>query len=72
MSNPTLTPVSFSYETAALATGLSENMIRRAVRKGDLSVRYVRIDGRDVAKPVIERAELEHWVASGAAERGAA
>ena len=65
----TLTPVAFSYDTAALATGLSPNVIRRAVRGGDLAVKYVRVDGREVSKPVIERAELERWVAAGADER---
>lgn len=68
----TLTPVSFSYETAALATGLSADVIRRAVRNGDLGVKYVEIQGRAIAKPVIERAELERWISAGTDERGAA
>ena len=68
----TLTPVSFSYETAALATGLSTDVIRRAVRMGDLAVKYPQIEGKALAKPVIERAELERWIAAGKDERGAA
>ena len=39
---------------------------------GDLAVKYARVDGKPVAKPVIERAELERWVAAGNDERGAA
>jgi hypothetical protein len=69
MSTPTIQPVSFSYESAALATGLSENVIRRAVNAGDLAVRYVQVKGRNISKPVIERAELERWISSGADER---
>jgi len=67
-----ITPVSYSYETAALATGLSTDIIRRAVRVGDLGVKYVQVEGRTIAKPVIERAELERWVAAGKDQRGAA
>ena len=67
-----VTPVSFSYETAALATGHSADTIKRAVRSGDLTVRYCEVDGRTLTKPVIERDELERWVRAGKTERGAA
>lgn len=69
MSAPTITPVSYSYESAALATGLSVSIIRAAARSGDLALRYVRIAGRVTTKPVIERSELERWVAEGSMER---
>ncbi len=69
MSPVAIEPVSFSYETAAAATGISEDMIRRAVKAGDLTPRYVEIGGRRIAKPVIEREELARWIGEGATER---
>lgn len=69
MTAPTITPVSYSYETAALATGHSETTIRRAVAAGSLVARYVELDGKRSSKPVIERSELKRWVAEGAIER---
>ena len=65
MSDLTLKPVSFSYDTAALATGHSRSTIQRAVRAGDLAVKHVKVEGKVSTKPVIERAELERWVAAG-------
>lgn len=66
-----ITPVSFSYETASLASGHSTDTIKRAVRSGDLAVRYVEVDGRTLSKPVIERDELERWIRAGKTERRA-
>lgn len=68
MSALTITPVSFSYDTAAAATGFSADVIKRAVKAGDLAVKFVSVKGDLVRKPVIERAELERWVTEGAAE----
>lgn len=65
-------PVSFSYETASAATGLSVDVLKRAVRTGDLEPRYPIVDGRPIAKPVFERAELERFIAQGRTDRGAA
>ena len=62
-------PVSFSYETAAAATGLSVDVLKRAVRTGDLEPRYPVVEGRAIAKPVFERAELERFIAEGRTER---
>ncbi|NUP33635.1 MAG: hypothetical protein HOU01_18280 [Streptomycetaceae bacterium] len=61
--------VSYSYETAAAATGLSISLLKQAVRTGDLVPRYVRVDGRLVAKPVFEHGELHRFIAAGATER---
>lgn len=71
MSPVTITPVSFSYETAALATGYSTDVIKRAVRTGDLIARYPEVEGRALSKPVIERDELERWIRAGKTERRA-
>lgn len=62
-------PVSFSYETAAIASGHSEVTIRRAVAAGDLAVRYVTVAGRKNSKPVIERDELARWIREGSPDR---
>ncbi len=69
MTAPTLTPVSFSYETAALATGHSIDTIQRAVRAGDLAVKFQQVAGRTVSKPIILRGELERWIEAGVNER---
>ena len=71
MSAVQIQPVSFSYETAAAATGLSVSILKKAVNRGDLVPRYVVVDGQPVAKPVFERAELERFVAHGRTERAA-
>lgn len=68
MSAVQIQPVSFSYETAAVATGLSVDVLKKAVRVGDLVPRYPRVDGRVIAKPVFERAELERFIRDGATE----
>lgn len=64
-------PVSYDYAGAAAATGFSEDVIRRAVNGGDLTVRYVTVAGRQVTKPVIEFDELQRWIAAGQTERRA-
>lgn len=73
MSTPqvVIRPVSFDYTGAAAATGFSEDVIRRAVNAGDLTVRYPSIAGRALSKPVIEADELQRWIAAGATERRA-
>lgn len=68
MNTVQITAVSYSYETAAAATGFSEDVIKRAVRAGDLQARYVNVDGRTIRKPVIEHDELRRWVREGAGE----
>lgn len=71
MSDLRIQPVSFDLAGASTATGFSEDVIRRAMNAGDLTVRYVTVAGRTVAKPVIEFDELQRWVAAGATERRA-
>lgn len=69
MSVVQIQPVSYSYETASVATGLSVDVLKRAVRSGDLVPRYVVIDGTQITKPVFERAEVARFVAEGRSER---
>lgn len=60
-----IAPVSFDAFGAAAATGLSVDVIRRAVRSGDLPTHYPKIDGRQVAKPLILADDLRAWVKRG-------
>ena len=53
----------------AAATGLSVSQIKAAAASGDLAVRYPKVSGRVLAKPVIEHAELARWIREGATER---
>jgi hypothetical protein len=69
MTAVAIEPVSYSYETAAAATGYSQDVLQRAVRAGDLAVRYPRVNGRALSKPVIEREELARWVNEGSPDR---
>ena len=69
--NAQIAPVSYDYAGASAATGYSEDVIRRAVKAGDLAVRYVVVNGRQLSKPVIEADELRRWVAAGKTERAA-
>lgn len=69
MTAPTITPVSYSTEGAALATGYSVDVIRRAIRAGDLAVHYPHVDGRTLTKGSILRDELKRWVRDGDTER---
>lgn len=67
--NAPILPVSFDIAGAAAATGISAQMIRRAINAGDLRPHYVEIDGRQVDKPLIRFAELDRWVEAGKSER---
>ena len=69
MSALTITPVSFDYDGAAAATGLSRDVIIRAVRAGDLVAHYPEVDGRQIAKPVIDADDLRAWVRRGKPDR---
>lgn len=59
------TPVSYSIQGAAEASGVSPDTIRRAVRAGDLAVHY------PTSRPVILRDELEAWIKASPTERAA-
>lgn len=71
MSGVQIQPVSYSYETGAAATGLSVDILKKAVRLGDLVPTYVVVEGRPISKPVFEREELERFVREGRHEREA-
>lgn len=71
MSAPLIAPVAFDYEGAAAATGLSRDVIARAVRAGDLKAHYPEVDGRQIAKPVIDADDLREWVRRGKTQRTA-
>lgn len=51
-----VTPHSFEYHDAAAHVGVSVDVIRRAVRAGDLTPRY------PTSKPVIRAADLQAWI----------
>ena len=71
MSSVQIQPVSYSYETGSAATGLSIDILKKAVRTGDLVPTYPVIEGRTIAKPVFPREELERFVREGRHEREA-
>lgn len=54
--------IAYSLPEAAEATGYSIDVIRRAINAGDLATVAGTINGRQVAKPVIRRADLEAWL----------
>lgn len=64
--------VSYDIPGAAAATGYSADVIRRAIRAGDLTARYPTVAGRPLSKPVLERDELARWISQGGTNRGAA
>ena len=66
---PSIAPVSYDRVGAAAATGVSPDVILRAVNAGDLPVHYPSVDGRQVAKPLILADDLRAWVERGASER---
>ena len=66
---PALAPVSVDAHGAALITGVSVDVIRRAMRAGELPVRFPRIDGKQVNKPLILADDLRAWVERGDTER---
>jgi hypothetical protein len=67
--NAPIAPVSFDVFGAGNASGVSVDVIRRAVRAGDLPVHYPAIDGRQVNKPLILADDLRAWVERGKNER---
>jgi hypothetical protein len=61
--------VSFDVFGAGAASGVSVDVIRRAVRAGDLPVHYPNVNGRQVNKPLILADDLRAWVERGKTER---
>lgn len=58
-----LAAVSYNYDGAAAATGYSSDVIRRAVRSGELVAHY------PTSRPVILAADLLAWVTRSPTER---
>lgn len=48
--------IAYGYHDAAAAAGVSIDVIRRAVRAGDLTPRY------PTSKPVIRAIDLQAWI----------
>lgn len=51
-------PLAYTIADAAAAVGVSDRVIRRAIDKGDLTVRY------PTSRPVILADELREWLAT--------
>jgi len=57
--------VSYDVQGAAAATGMSVDVIRRAIRTGDLTAHY------PTSKPLILADDLRAWVTAAPTERSA-
>ena len=51
-------PLAYTIADAAAAVGVSDRVIRRAIDKGDLTVRY------PTSRPIILADELRDWLAT--------
>lgn len=58
--------ITYDVASASEATGVSPDVIRRAIRAGDLAATSPRVDGRAISKPLIPAAELERWALDAA------
>lgn len=56
------TALAYTIKTAAKATGISEDTIRRAIRAGDLATGRPTVDGKPITTLTIPAAELARWV----------
>lgn len=54
-------PITYTYATAAQATGLSVDTIKRAVKAGDLAANQPVIESRAIASVLIPAEELRRW-----------
>lgn len=61
--------LSYSVAEAAATLGVSQDVIRRAMKAGDISVVYPKVGKRNLSKPLIPATELEAWLRNGATER---
>ncbi len=66
MAGATLTPISVDYHGAAEMTGVSVDVIRRAVRAGEMVPRY------PTSKPVLLVEDLAAWVKRAPTEKRSA
>lgn len=67
--NQPIAAVSFDIAGASAASGISTQVIRRAINAGDLESHYPDVDGRQIDKPLILADDLRAWVARGKTER---
>lgn len=58
---PAIVVIAYDVETAAEAVSLSTDVIRRAIRSGDLATTSPKIEGRALAKPLIDPDNLRAW-----------
>lgn len=56
-----MSKLAYNAHEAADATGVSVDVIRRAVRSGDLAVVNPKVDGKPIAKWLIPAPELARW-----------
>ena len=61
-----MSAVAYTIKDAATAAGVSQDVIRRAIRSGDLVANY------PTSRPVILRTELEAWIAATPTEKAGA
>lgn len=66
MSAESKVVLSLTIRDAALAVGLSDDVIRAAISRGELTARYL-----TATKPVIEVTELTRWLKASPTERWA-
>lgn len=58
-----MTPLAYSVQDAAAATGVSPDVIRRAIKAGNLPVKY------PTTRPVVLVDDLRAWLESSPTER---
>lgn len=62
------TRISYSIKDAAEATGISVDIIKRAIRSGDLKTHRPVVAKREIAKDFIAHIDLERWATGKTAE----
>jgi hypothetical protein len=65
MTTVEIKAISYSYDTAEAATGISRDVIQRAVRAGDIATSKPEVDGKPTTKPLIPHDDLWAWVERG-------
>lgn len=53
--------IAYDVASAATATGVSQDVIRRAIPAGDIAATSPRVDGRQISKLLIPADELRRW-----------
>ncbi len=53
-----------AYDVAAAAetVGVSADLIRRAIRAGDIKTTSPKVNGKAISKPLIPAEELDRWL----------